>query len=138
MIAREGEARRRHLRICALSIGLGDKASASFRARAAQGKAARIWVERCKSQISGVLEVLEKERSAVKTPYWFGEKDRPRRIAVACVLRLTGEAHPALLVPRAIRRWRRMPCVRSAVAVQGNRAAAGATEGVKGRSDTQA
>ena len=33
-----------------------------------------LWVERCKSQISGVLDVLEKERAAVKTPYWFGEK----------------------------------------------------------------
>jgi glutathione S-transferase len=38
-----------------------------------------LWVERCKSQISGVLEMLEKERAAIKTPYWFGEKHRPCR-----------------------------------------------------------
>jgi glutathione S-transferase len=59
-----------------------------------------LWVERCKSQIAGVLEVLEKERAAVKTPYWFGERIGHADIAVACVLRFTGEAHPALFDAR--------------------------------------
>ena len=59
-----------------------------------------LWVERCRSQISGVLEVLEKERAAVKTPYWFGESIGHADIAVACVLRFTGEAHPALFDAR--------------------------------------
>ena len=49
---------------------------------------------------SGVLEVLEKERAAVKTPYWFGERIGHADIAVACVLRFTGEAHPALFDAR--------------------------------------
>ena len=43
-----------------------------------------------------MLEVLEKERAAVKTPYFFGERIGHADIAVACVLRFTGEAHPAL------------------------------------------
>jgi glutathione S-transferase len=43
-----------------------------------------------------VLDVLEKERVAVKTPYWFGERIGHADIAVACVLRFTGEAHPHL------------------------------------------
>ena len=59
-------------------------------------KQLELWVERCKAQIAGVLEVLEKERAAVKTPYWFGERIGHADIAVACVLRFTGEAHPAL------------------------------------------
>ena len=37
-----------------------------------------------------------KERAAVKTPYWFGERIGHADIAVACVLRFSREAHPAL------------------------------------------
>ena len=44
--------------------------------------------------------MLEKERAAVKTPYWFGERIGHADIAVACVLRFTGEAHPALFDAR--------------------------------------
>ena len=43
-----------------------------------------------------VLDVLENERHAVTTPYWFGEHIGHADIAVACVLRFTGEAHPYL------------------------------------------
>jgi glutathione S-transferase len=43
-----------------------------------------------------VLDVLEKERAAVKTPYLFGERIGHADIAVACVVRFTGEAHAAL------------------------------------------
>ena len=75
MIAPRGETRRRHLRICALAMGLGDKGVSLLYERVLRKeKQLDLWVERCKSQISGVLEVLEKERAAVKTPYWFGEK----------------------------------------------------------------
>ena len=48
------------------------------------------------AQIGGVLDVLEKERAAVKTPYWFGERIGHADIAVACVLRFIREAHPQL------------------------------------------
>ena len=43
-----------------------------------------------------MLDVLEKERAAVKTPYWFGERIGHADIAVACVLRFIREAHPQL------------------------------------------
>jgi glutathione S-transferase len=101
MIARSGETRRRHLRICALAMGLGDKGVSLLYERVLRKeKQLDLWVERCKSQISGVLDVLEKERAAVKTPYWSGEKIGHADIAVACVLRFTGEAHPALFDAR--------------------------------------
>ena len=58
--------------------------------------ASKIWVERCHAQIGGVLDVLEKERAAVATPFWFGERIGHADIAVACVLRFTTEAHPQL------------------------------------------
>jgi glutathione S-transferase len=100
MIVRSGEARWRHLRICALAMGLGDKGVSLLYERVLRKEQLDLWVERCKSQISGVLEVLEQERAAVKTPYWSGEKVGHADIAVACVLRFTGEAHPALFDAR--------------------------------------
>ena len=101
MIAQRGETRRRHLRICALAMGLGDKAVSLLYERVLlKEKQLELWVDRCNSQISGVLVMLEKERAAVKTPYWFGERIGHADIAVACVLRLTGEAHPELIDAR--------------------------------------
>ena len=92
-----GDTRRRHLRICALAMGLGDKGVSLLYERVLRKeKQLDLWVERCNSQIAGVLDVLEKERAAVRTPFWFGENIGHADIAVACVLRFTGEAHPEL------------------------------------------
>lgn len=100
MIARSGEARWRHLRICALAMGLGDKAVSLLYERVLRKEQLDLWVRRCSAQITGVLEVLEKERAAVTTPYWAGETIGHADIAVACVLRFAGEAHPALFDAR--------------------------------------
>jgi glutathione S-transferase len=101
MIARHGDARRHHLRIAALASGLGDKAVSLLYERVLRkGRELDLWVERCTAQISGVLAMLEKERAAVTTPYWFGETIGHADIAAACVLRFTGEAHPALFDER--------------------------------------
>ena len=100
MIAPRGEARRRHLRTIALATGLGDKSVSLVYERVLRKEQSKIWVARCEAQIGGVLEVLEMERAAVATPYWFGERIGHADIAVACVLRFTGEAHPQLLDAR--------------------------------------
>jgi glutathione S-transferase len=97
MIAARGPARHRGLRICALATGLGDKAvSLVYERVLRKDRQSKIWVERCEAQIGGVLDVLEKERTGVATPYWFGTRIGHADIAVACVLRFTGEAHPQL------------------------------------------
>ena len=96
MLPAKGPERRRQLRICALATGLGDKAVSLVYERVLRKEQLKLWVERCEAQIAGVLDVLEQERAAVKTPYWFGERIGHSDIAVACVLRFTGEAHPAL------------------------------------------
>ena len=94
MIARSGSERRRCLKICALATGLGDKAvSLVYERVLRKDKQSKIWVERCKTQIGAVLDVLEQERASIASPYWFGEKISHADIAVACVLRFTGEAH---------------------------------------------
>jgi glutathione S-transferase len=96
LIAPRGRERRHALRICALSMGLGDKAVSLLYERVLRKEALKLWVERCEAQIGGVLAVLEKERASVATPYWFGERIGHADIAVACVLRMTREAHPGL------------------------------------------
>jgi glutathione S-transferase len=96
MIAGSGPARRHALKVCALATGLGDKAVSLLYERVLRKDASKIWVERCEAQIGGVLEVLEKQRATIGSPYWFGERIGHADIAVACVLRFTGEAHPGL------------------------------------------
>src|SRR4030081_3130960 len=96
MIAASGEARRRGLKICALATGLADKGVSLLYERVLRKDASKIWVERCQAQIGGVLDVLEEERAAVKTPCGFGGRIGHADIAVACVLRFTAEAHPQL------------------------------------------
>jgi glutathione S-transferase len=96
MIAPHGIERRRHLRICALATGLGDKSVSLVYESALRKEQLKLWVERCEAQISGALDVLEKERAAAKTPYLYGERIGHSDIALACVLRFTSEAHPQL------------------------------------------
>jgi glutathione S-transferase len=96
MLPLHGEARRRQLRICALATGLADKAVSLLYERVLRPEPSKVWVDRCHAQIGDVLDVLEKERAAVSTPYWFGARIGHADIAVACVLRFTREAHPHL------------------------------------------
>ena len=97
MIAERGPERRHALKVCALATGLGDKAVSLVYERVLRKDVLKLWVERCEAQIGGVLDVLEKARGTIATPYWFGDRIGHADIAVACVLRFTGEAHPGLI-----------------------------------------
>ncbi len=96
MLPRHGADRRRHLRICALASGLGDKAVSLLYERVLRKEQLALWVERCQAQIGDVLKVLEAERAKVTTPYWLGDRIGHADVAVACVVRFTREAHPQL------------------------------------------
>ena len=96
MIAPRGPDRRHALKIGALATGLGDKAVSLLYERVLRKDPSKIWVERCEAQTGGVLEVLETERAAITSPFWFGGRIGHADIAVGCALRFTGEAHPAL------------------------------------------
>jgi glutathione S-transferase len=100
MIAARGPERRRALKICALGSGLADKGVILLYERVLRKDQLKLWVERCEAQISGVLELLEKQRAAVTTPFWFGERIGHADIMVACALRFIGEGHPALFDAR--------------------------------------
>ena len=91
-----GHVRREVLHICALATGLGDKAVSLLYERVLRGEESKRWVERCRSQIAGVLSGLEEDRARHKTRYWFGDNITHADIAVACVIRFTREAHAGL------------------------------------------
>jgi glutathione S-transferase len=94
LIPQAGPLRRAHLRVCALATGMADKAVSLFYERLLHPETSTRWVERCRAQIGGVLEVLERERAARLSEHWFGPELSHADIAVACALRFTQEAHP--------------------------------------------
>lgn len=103
LIAPSGVARRQALKVCALASGLADKAVSLVYERAIHGRATPVWVERCRGQIAGVLEVLEAGRGAGR--WWSGGTIGHADIMVGCVLRFLGEAHPDLFEAA---RWPRL------------------------------
>jgi glutathione S-transferase len=96
MIADSGDLRRRALKICALATGLADKAVSLVYEQVLHQATSEQWLERCRTQISGVLDMLEADRAGTRTKFWFGDAIGHADIAVACVLRFTRDAHPGL------------------------------------------
>jgi len=96
LIASRGDARRKALKICALATGLADKGVSLLYERIMHKETSDAWVARCRAQVAGVLDVLEQDRAARKTSYWFGDAINHADIAVTCALRFIREAHPAV------------------------------------------
>jgi glutathione S-transferase len=94
LIAASGLERRQALKVCALATGLADKGVSLVYERAVHNRTTALWVERCQSQIGGVLDALEADRAARPGRWWFGEQINHADVAVACVLRFLCEAHP--------------------------------------------
>ncbi|WP_244849844.1 glutathione S-transferase family protein [Caballeronia sp. SL2Y3] len=102
LIASAGPARREALKVCALATGLADKAVALVYERVLHKEKSQAWVDRCTGQVERVLDVLQADRAARPTPYWFGDSIGHADIAVACALRFAREAHPQVF---AQTRW---------------------------------
>jgi glutathione S-transferase len=102
LVPREGGQRRQALRICALATGLGDKAVSLVYERLLHQERSQLWEQRCRGQIGAVLDHLEADRGRRSGDFWFGSHIGHADIAVACVLRFVGEAHPDIL---AADRW---------------------------------
>jgi glutathione S-transferase len=92
MLAANGELRRKALKVIALATGLADKAVSLLYERVLRKEVLPMWAERCRTQISGVLDALEQSRGA--SAYWFGDRIGHADVAVACALRFVREAHP--------------------------------------------
>ena len=99
---------------CSEDLRAGDRAwrqggQPALRARAAQGTVEDLGrslrgADRRRARGAGKERAGDRRRRI-----WFGEHIGHADIAVACVLRFTGEAHPRCSTPRAIRRWPPMP-----------------------------
>ncbi len=96
MMPAGGAERREALKVCALATGLADKAVSLVYETAVHGRGTPAWVERCRGQIAGCLNELERSRTARTTPWWFGASIGHADVAVACVIRFLGDAHPGL------------------------------------------
>jgi glutathione S-transferase len=97
MFPRAEPARHQALRIAALATGLADKAVSLFYEKRLHQDVSAAWVDRCRAQIAATLAVLEAERAARPSAYWFGEKIGHADIAVAVALHFLAEAHPDLV-----------------------------------------
>lgn len=91
---RSGSSRRDALKICALGSGLAEKAVILVYERAMHTETSLVWIERCRGQISRVLDALDALRVQRPTPFWFGPSISHADIMVACALRFLSEAHP--------------------------------------------
>ena len=90
-------ARRHALKIAALATGMSEKAVSLFYEKVLHRQASDVWINRCRSQISGVLAALEQDRAGRSSDYWFGDRIGHADIAVAMPLRFIPEAHPGVV-----------------------------------------
>jgi len=93
LIPASGSPRREAMKVCALALGLGDKAVSMFYERVMHKAPSEVWVARCRAQISGVLDALEADRAGRASPYWLGDAIGHPDIVVTCSLRFLWEVH---------------------------------------------
>ncbi len=89
--------RHRALKIAALATGFADKGVSLFYETRLHETVSPLWAERCKSQMFATLAVLEADRAARRTRYWFGDSIGHADIAVAAAMRHVGDSHPGLI-----------------------------------------
>lgn len=89
--------RRRALKVATLATGVADKCVSLFYERRLHTETSVSWEERCRAQILASLAVLEEDRAARATPYWFGDAIGHADIAVAVVARFVSEVHADLV-----------------------------------------
>lgn len=93
----EEPARHQALKVAALATGLAEKGVSLFYEKHLHGQTSDLWVERCRKQISTVLDVLEADRASRPGIYWFGDRIGHVDIAVAACIRHVSDAHPDLI-----------------------------------------
>jgi len=96
MIAANGPERQATLRVAAFAAGVADKAVSLLYERVLRDQKLALWEERCRSQVSATLELLEPERAAVPSPWWFGDAPSHADIMVGTMLTFVREALPGV------------------------------------------
>jgi len=100
MLAPTGEERYRVLRICALAMSLCEKLVSGIYECRNHETASDAWLDRCESQVRNILGVLEGERSARTTPFWFGDRLSHADVAVTCAMTFLARANPNIVEHR--------------------------------------
>src|SRR4051794_30734417 len=85
LIAAAGPERRAALKVCALASRPADKAVSLVYERVIHHRATPLWLERCRTQIGGVLDGRDADR-ARQGGWWFGPRPGHADIIVGCVL----------------------------------------------------
>jgi glutathione S-transferase len=99
LIAASGPDRREAMRLTALAAGACDKAVALVYEGALRDAPLAVWVERCRAQVGGALDVIEAARAARPTPWLFGDAIGHADIILAAMARFIGEALPGVFAP---------------------------------------
>lgn len=97
MFPRHEPARSRALKVATLGTGLADKAVSLFFERSQHEVTSAAWEARCTAQIKATLVVLEADRAARESPWWFGEKIGHADITVACAWGYVAAAHKGVI-----------------------------------------
>lgn len=90
-------ARHKAMRISAFAMHTADKGVILFYEKALHKETSDMWVARCRSQISAGLNLLETDRAARKTEFWFGDRIGHADIAVTAALRFIRDAHSSVV-----------------------------------------
>jgi glutathione S-transferase len=91
-------ARHRALKVTTMGVHTAEKAVSLFYEKVLhKGTTSDMWMNRCRTQISGALAALEPDRAARKSAYWFGEAIGHADVAVAAAIRFIGDAHPGIV-----------------------------------------
>jgi glutathione S-transferase len=97
MYPRSEPDRHHALKVAALATGMADKAVSLFYEQRLHRETSDVWVNRCRTQIGGVLVALEADRKHRRGNHWFGPRIGHADIAVAATLRFISEAHAGLI-----------------------------------------
>ena len=102
LVPAAGRDRTRVLRTAAFAMGFADKTVSLFYEGLIRSEPSAMWVERCRAQLYGTLDMLEREQAARGTRYVLGDRLSHADLALTCAVRFAEVALPDLLPPT---RW---------------------------------
>lgn len=99
LLPRAGAQRRAGLRVSALAMGMADKGVALIYENVARerGQQSERWRQRCALQVQDALQLLERERAAITTAWWFGERLAHPDIALGVAMHFIAQAAPDIV-----------------------------------------